>query len=153
MPFDFAAWKRQRRADPTYRRHELARDAKTSRARRKKNLAKAHAADKVAYDKNSHLWVKRRLKKLYGITFGEWKVMLAAQEFRCANNACSAAVSHGDFSTAPWATDHDHKTGTVRGVLCHKCNRALGFADDDPSRLQGLAEYLEDRKDMSHASN
>lgn len=41
--------------------------------------------------------------------------------------------------------DHDHVTGTVRGVLCKPCNSALGLAEDDPARLRALADYLEAR--------
>lgn len=39
--------------------------------------------------------------------------------------------------------DHDHETGKFRGWLCHGCNLALGFADDDSGRLRALADYLE----------
>jgi hypothetical protein len=39
--------------------------------------------------------------------------------------------------------DHDHKTGKVRGILCHKCNIALGLIGDDPARARALANYLE----------
>src|SRR5713226_4637471 len=39
--------------------------------------------------------------------------------------------------------DHCHLTNLHRGWLCHKCNTALGFADDDPMRLRDLARYLD----------
>lgn len=38
--------------------------------------------------------------------------------------------------------DHDHVTGKVRGLLCRQCNSALGFAGDNPERLERLARYL-----------
>lgn len=39
--------------------------------------------------------------------------------------------------------DHDHRTGQVRGVLCHFCNLAVGQAGDDPVVLRALADYLD----------
>lgn len=38
--------------------------------------------------------------------------------------------------------DHCHKTGKVRGFLCPSCNISLGMAQDDPSILIRMAEYL-----------
>jgi len=40
--------------------------------------------------------------------------------------------------------DHCHDTGEVRKLLCHKCNAALGYADDSPDRLRRMAQYLEE---------
>ena len=40
------------------------------------------------------------------------------------------------------AVDHSHVTGTVRGLLCHQCNLALGLLMDDPHILQRAIGYL-----------
>jgi hypothetical protein len=39
--------------------------------------------------------------------------------------------------------DHNHDTGKIRGLLCHKCNIALGNVGDSKERLQALIDYLE----------
>lgn len=38
--------------------------------------------------------------------------------------------------------DHCHKTGRIRGVLCAKCNSAIGLLGDDTERLASAIEYL-----------
>lgn len=38
--------------------------------------------------------------------------------------------------------DHNHRTGAFRGWLCSSCNKILGLAKDDPTRLMKLATYL-----------
>jgi hypothetical protein len=38
--------------------------------------------------------------------------------------------------------DHDHGTDEIRGLLCNKCNRMLGAANDRPDILQRGIEYL-----------
>lgn len=38
--------------------------------------------------------------------------------------------------------DHDHKTNKVRGRLCHGCNVAIGFFEEDLDRLRAAIVYL-----------
>jgi len=39
--------------------------------------------------------------------------------------------------------DHCHETNRIRGLLCSRCNRALGYFRSNPRLLRLAAEYLE----------
>ena len=43
--------------------------------------------------------------------------------------------------------DHNHETGVVRGILCRKCNKALGGFGDDISIIKKAFNYLEGNRD------
>jgi len=40
------------------------------------------------------------------------------------------------------AIDHCHKTGKVRGLLCHRCNTGIGGFYESPELLQSAIDYL-----------
>ena len=42
--------------------------------------------------------------------------------------------------------DHNHKTSTIRGVLCNTCNVGLGAFKDDPNLLKKAEAYLKGEK-------
>lgn len=72
---------------------------------------------------------EHKLKK-YGITGHQYDEMLNEQQDRCA--ICGI---HTDEHSRSFAVDHDHKSGSIRGLLCGKCNTALYgieyFIDND----------------------
>lgn len=74
--------------------------------------------------------------RLYGITDEERLDMERAQ-----NNKC--AICNLESENRKLCTDHDHVTGKVRGLLCHKCNFALGYFKDSLDNLYSAISYLE----------
>lgn len=45
-------------------------------------------------------------------------------------------------STVKLCLDHDHETGTIRGVLCSSCNTGMGMLGDSPQGLWKAFSYL-----------
>jgi hypothetical protein len=81
----------------------------------------------------------------YDITPDEYDRMYDAQVGKCA--ICSADGYR--FGSGGEATrynvlcvDHNHDTGAVRGLLCMRCNRAIGMLGDDRAVLAAAIEYL-----------
>lgn len=79
----------------------------------------------------------------YGITIAEYDAMLEKQGGVC--KACSEPETRKGRDGEPVALhiDHCHETGRVRGLLCHRCNCALGYAREDAKVLTGLINYIE----------
>ena|SRR2546428_5987023 len=82
-------------------------------------------------------WHRNRLRWKYGLSLDEYGEMLKIQDGRCA--LCRKPLR----SIRRPAVDHNHRTQEVRGLLCSRCNGALGQLDlDAPESLQRLVEYL-----------
>lgn len=83
---------------------------------------------------------KNRREKLraYGMTPEEYAKRLADQNYCCA--VCKQGA--WDCRDGVLVVDHNHKTGRIRGLLCHRCNSGLGMFDDDPNNLDCGARYL-----------
>lgn len=83
--------------------------------------------DRAAYAKE---WA---LQNKYNITGEDYQRMLAAQGGKCAICEDAGSVLH---------VDHCHAQGDVRGLLCVRCNRMLGYARDKITTLERAAAYL-----------
>lgn len=44
--------------------------------------------------------------------------------------------------------DHDHKTGQVRGILCARCNTAIGLLNESEELFNSAIQYLKDSKEI-----
>ena len=76
------------------------------------------------------------LKYNYGITLAQYDEMFNDQNGVCA--ICGLpSISHR------LSVDHDHKTGKVRGLLCHPCNMSLGVYE---KRKDKFEDYLREHK-------
>ncbi len=76
----------------------------------------------------------------YDMEPGDYDSMLVAQGGRCA--ICGADAPGG--KGGKFATDHDHATDEIRGLLCNSCNIALGHFGDDSDVLRKAIAYLKD---------
>lgn len=76
----------------------------------------------------------------YGVTDEEVGAILAAQDDRCA--ICRRQASED----TPLVVDHDHALGpvraAVRGLLCRRCNAAIGLFGDDPASMRRAIDYI-----------
>lgn len=68
-------------------------------------------------------------------------MVLVERRIKEACNACGIESKGGHLSHI----DHDHRTGKIRGILCHNCNVTLGQMNDNITRLKNLIAYLEEK--------
>jgi hypothetical protein len=70
----------------------------------------------------------------YGLTIARYEEMLEGQRGVCA--ICDGLPSGKNKSLC---VDHDHETGAVRGLLCHRCNALIDVSVRFRSKID---EYL-----------
>ena len=89
------------------------------------------------YYKNHCEQVKENnLKRVYGLSPEDWQKIWDNQEGKCK-------ICDVPFESPPEAyIDHNHLTGKIRGLLCSKCNFAIGLLGDDPKLMIKAIEYL-----------
>lgn len=74
------------------------------------------------------------LKAVYGITLDDYNKLFEKQGGQCA--ICSKTQER------TLHVDHCHSSGRVRGLLCQKCNMAIGLLHDSVDLLKKAVKYL-----------
>jgi hypothetical protein len=70
----------------------------------------------------------------YSLSSEDYLILLGKQNNRCA-------ICENLFVKTPHV-DHNHETGKVRGLLCHKCNVSLAVVENSDYIAKAL-KYLE----------
>ena len=92
--------------------------------------------------KRGKSWVRNvNLKAAFGITLEQYENILDQQNGVCA--VCkNPEITIGKYGVLlPLAVDHNHVTRQIRGLLCLRCNRALGLLHDSVNNIKALLEY------------
>jgi hypothetical protein len=96
------------------------------------------------YARNREADLARSQKWRHDLTPYEWAAILRSQDGQCY-------LCGRDLTSLKPVMDHDHRCCEGnrscrvcrRGIACDDCNRAIGFAGDDPDRLRRMANALE----------
>lgn len=78
------------------------------------------------------------LRRKYGITQEAYHLMLADQNGVCFT--CGQPESYKNRTRL--SVDHNHETGVVRKLLCHRCNIIVGLSRECPDVCGNIKEYL-----------
>ncbi len=90
------------------------------------------------WKKNNEIQYKENIKyQRYGITLKEFNSQLEKQ-----NNTCCICKKEFNKKLYP-CIDHIEGTLNIRGILCHKCNSFIGYANHDINILLESIKYLE----------
>lgn len=107
-----------------------------------------HEYGKKYYQDNKNkerqkLYLKNRRLSAFGLDSESFDKILESQNGLCA--ICKVP------SLKTLHVDHNHSSGKVRGLLCFKCNVAVGLLKDNIENTKSLLEYLIRSEDANYS--
>jgi hypothetical protein len=108
---------------------------KLGREHHKKNRAKGTEG----WEKHRKDYRNRYYKNTYGITLAQFEEIFEAQDYKCAICFCPLDID-GESSKAH--LDHNHTTGKIRQILCVRCNKGIGYLQEDTDIMQSAIDYI-----------
>jgi hypothetical protein len=80
----------------------------------------------------------KKLKfKGYNITEEQYLEM-----FNNQNGCCVICGTPQNELKCALHIDHNHETGKIRGLLCMKCNRGIGYFNDNIEKMKNAIDYI-----------
>ena len=77
----------------------------------------------------------KAIKRIYGLTQADYDALSRHQENMCA-------VCMTDLAAVKVHIDHCHASGRIRGLLCNRCNLALGLLRESADNAARARDYL-----------
>lgn len=108
-----------------------------------KNRDKVRARNREYKKLKPSQYKNSQLLHAYGLTLEEYNTLLSSQNNGCAVCGKPETAKHQGGKVRDLAVDHCHTTGKVRGLLCTKCNTALGLLEDSQEIIMKLFHYVE----------
>lgn len=93
------------------------------------------------YEKNNpdkkeyRYFLTRRKAAGFDLSFRDYKRLITKQKGLCL-------ICNKKDNNRALTIDHCHKTKKVRGLLCKKCNTAIGMLNDDKNLVKKAYNYL-----------
>ena len=86
------------------------------------------------------LWRPKNWRRyVYGVSLEKFQEMVEKQGGRCA--CCDETPNH------TLVIDHDHVTGKIRALLCHRCNRFVGIYEKHEQKIRKYLERISSNAD------
>lgn len=85
---------------------------------------------------------KETLKRKYGISLEDYDTLYVSQNGLCKICGTNDPTLSGKRKNKYFCVDHDILTGKIRGLLCYKCNLAIGYFSHSTITLQSAINYL-----------
>ena len=107
----------------------------------KNNYDKIAIVKKKYYREHVKEVRERRIQQDYGMSLIEYEKLFTEQDGVCAICSEKETARQGG-KLKELSIDHNHKTGKNRGLLCGRCNAAIGFLKESKELLEKAKIYL-----------
>ena len=127
-----------------FHKDQRQKDGRTARCALCRTQAQVEFQNKQKIERPEHYkrWRKsNNYSSKYGISLSD-----VEQKIKQQGNCCP--ICKTSLAENPYAVDHSHMTGKVREILCHSCNKGIGFFYESTESLANAILYLQKHTDV-----